>query len=252
MPLRLLQKRRHTEPTGDQAQHGAPSATPLETVLAYHATTKHHPYRSARSLGYMDWDTQPDPFRRYAGAQLLPLDEVPPTPEPSYDAIFQPGAVPPRPLDRAVHLAAFLQLAGAVGLEGIRRQPLVAAGQPLQRQPAPNGGLPPGRADPRAAGRAGLVSLCAVRARSGGQKRPTGRALARSGRPVAAGRAAGRPDIDLLARIVEIRRTGLSLLHARCGPRHRRSRHRRGGFGLGSPAAGKRHRPGAGYFAGRP
>lgn len=100
MPLRLLQKRRHTEPTGDQSQPGAPLYSALETVLAYHGATKHYPYRSARSLGYMDWDTQPDHFRRYAGARMLSLDQVPPTPEPAYDAIFQQGAVPPQSLDR--------------------------------------------------------------------------------------------------------------------------------------------------------
>ncbi len=78
-----------------------PPPSPLEVVLAYHATTKHHPYRYADSLGYLDWDTQPDPFRRYAGAALLPLDQVPPTPEPPYADLFHPGRIPPRPMDRA-------------------------------------------------------------------------------------------------------------------------------------------------------
>lgn len=40
----------------------------------YHEATKHHFNRFARSLGYLDWATQPDPFRRYEGApvRLLP------------------------------------------------------------------------------------------------------------------------------------------------------------------------------------
>ena len=42
-------------------------------ALSYHERTKHHPGRYARSLGYLDWDTQPDPFRRYEGARVLPL-----------------------------------------------------------------------------------------------------------------------------------------------------------------------------------
>ncbi len=46
------------------------SRTVLETVLAYHERTKHHPHSYARSLGYLDWDTQPDPFRRYEGSEL--------------------------------------------------------------------------------------------------------------------------------------------------------------------------------------
>jgi len=60
------------------------SRTALETVLAYHERTKHHPHSYARSLGYLDWDTQPDPFRRYEGSELLRLDEVPPKAEPLY------------------------------------------------------------------------------------------------------------------------------------------------------------------------
>jgi SagB-type dehydrogenase family enzyme len=42
-------------------------------ALQYHQATKHHFNRFARSLGYLDWATQPDPFRRYVGAPLIPL-----------------------------------------------------------------------------------------------------------------------------------------------------------------------------------
>ena len=42
-------------------------------ALQYHQATKHDFNRFARSLGYLDWATQPDPFRRYAGAPLLQL-----------------------------------------------------------------------------------------------------------------------------------------------------------------------------------
>ena len=48
-------------------------ASPEEVVVAYHERTKHHFHRYAASLGYMDWATQPDPFRRYAGAELVRL-----------------------------------------------------------------------------------------------------------------------------------------------------------------------------------
>jgi len=52
--------------------------SPEEVVVAYHERTKHHYHRYAASVGYMDWATQPDPFRRYAGASLvrLPLPEA--------------------------------------------------------------------------------------------------------------------------------------------------------------------------------
>ena len=37
-------------------------------VHAYHDGTKHHFHRFARSLGYLDWASQPNPFRSFAGA----------------------------------------------------------------------------------------------------------------------------------------------------------------------------------------
>ena len=37
---------------------------------AYHLATRHHEHAYARGPGYLDWDSQPDPFRRYAGARL--------------------------------------------------------------------------------------------------------------------------------------------------------------------------------------
>lgn len=45
----------------------------LDVVLAYHERTKHRPQRYARALGYLDWASQPDPFRRFAGAPLVEL-----------------------------------------------------------------------------------------------------------------------------------------------------------------------------------
>ena len=78
--------------------------TDLERVLAYHERTKHRPGRYAASLGYLDWASQPNPFRLYAGAELLPLarpagDVL--ADSPAYRALFTPGAVPPAPLDAA-------------------------------------------------------------------------------------------------------------------------------------------------------
>ncbi len=46
---------------------------PVLVATGYHQRTKHHPHRFAASLGYLDWDSQPDPFRRYHGARLCPL-----------------------------------------------------------------------------------------------------------------------------------------------------------------------------------
>ena len=72
----------------------------LDITRAYHERTKHHPFRFAPSLGYMDWDTQPDPFRRYAGAAVLPLSLLPAGPEPRYEQAFALGRIARTPLDR--------------------------------------------------------------------------------------------------------------------------------------------------------
>jgi len=73
----------------------------LEAVVRYHERTKHQPNRYARALGYMDWATQPDPFRRFQGAPLVSLDRVEPGPEPTYEALFSAEAIAARPVDRA-------------------------------------------------------------------------------------------------------------------------------------------------------
>ncbi len=45
----------------------------VDAVLDYHSRTKHHLHRFAASLGYLDWATQPDPFRTFDGAQTIAL-----------------------------------------------------------------------------------------------------------------------------------------------------------------------------------
>jgi SagB-type dehydrogenase family enzyme len=75
-------------------------STALDVTLAYHERTKHHPFRFAAALGYLDWGTQPDPFRRYAGAPLIPLDLIPPNAEPRYEPAFLLGRIAPAPLNR--------------------------------------------------------------------------------------------------------------------------------------------------------
>ena len=54
----------------------------LQNVLFYHQETKHSQQRYARSLGYMDWATQPDAFRNYEPTKkiMLPLSENNPMP----------------------------------------------------------------------------------------------------------------------------------------------------------------------------
>jgi SagB-type dehydrogenase family enzyme len=82
----------------------------VDVVLAYHERTKNRSGALARSLGYVDWDTQPSAFRIYDTAPNVLLDEVPiaETPRlaiergavlgPAYDEMFLPGAVAPAKL----------------------------------------------------------------------------------------------------------------------------------------------------------
>jgi SagB-type dehydrogenase family enzyme len=69
-----------------------------EIVVGYHERTKHHLRRFAAGPGYLDWATQPDPFRRYQGADLVQL----PLPRPGrplpYWQLYALGNVPPEPL----------------------------------------------------------------------------------------------------------------------------------------------------------
>jgi len=67
---------------------------PLQPVLDYHQATKHRFEAYATWPGFLDWETQPNPFRRYTGARLIPLDIIPPTEEPRNDAIITPGQTP--------------------------------------------------------------------------------------------------------------------------------------------------------------
>jgi SagB-type dehydrogenase family enzyme len=64
----------------------------VTAVLDYHQNTKHSFHRFARSLGYLDWAAQPDPFRRYDGAPRLPLPRTALRPDVPYSALFAGGA----------------------------------------------------------------------------------------------------------------------------------------------------------------
>ena len=72
---------------------------PLEQVFNYHQVTKHHFHGHARGPGYLDWASQPNPFRRYAGTRVVTLEKIPPTDEPLYDDAFVEGRIPPLPLN---------------------------------------------------------------------------------------------------------------------------------------------------------
>ena len=85
-------------------------STPEHVVIAYHERTKHHFNRFAASLGYMDWSTQPNPFRRYEGADLVHLP-LPGTGRPlSYDQLYVTDSVAAEPVS-AESLSLFFRYA---------------------------------------------------------------------------------------------------------------------------------------------
>ena len=88
-------------------------------MIAYHEASKHHYRTYTPGPGYLDWATQRDPFRRYTGAQVIPL--VRPTPDedlPRGRLHAGPGAR--RLVRRCKRLTALLRHPGDFGLEGSR------------------------------------------------------------------------------------------------------------------------------------
>jgi len=73
----------------------------LDVTLAYHQHSKHLPFRFAPSLGYLDWEAQPDPFRRFQGARTFRLGFEVVGPLPRYEPAFVLGQIDPAPLDTA-------------------------------------------------------------------------------------------------------------------------------------------------------
>jgi SagB-type dehydrogenase family enzyme len=80
---------------GDARAVTAPT-DPTSRVLAYHERTKHHLHRYAASLGYLDWDTQPSPFRVYEGAPRVELPLVAEALTARYDDLYCAEAIAPR------------------------------------------------------------------------------------------------------------------------------------------------------------
>ncbi|MDG1843894.1 MAG: SagB/ThcOx family dehydrogenase, partial [Nitrospinaceae bacterium] len=56
----------------------------LKNIYQYHNNSKHGYYSSAPSPGYMDWDSQPDPFRKYEGADTISLKKIPQAERPFF------------------------------------------------------------------------------------------------------------------------------------------------------------------------
>ncbi|CAN6486414.1 unnamed protein product [Victoria cruziana] len=95
--LRTVMSTTHAIPTPPAP---SPDPDPLGAVLRYHNQTKHSLTRYAKGPHGLDWANQPNPFRRYLSAPLLPLLHLPPSgDDPPYPAIFH-GLPQPVPLSK--------------------------------------------------------------------------------------------------------------------------------------------------------
>ncbi|MFI5303675.1 MAG: SagB/ThcOx family dehydrogenase [Nitrospiria bacterium] len=70
------------------------------SIVQYHQQSKHHLHAYARGPGQLDWASQPDPFRRYEGATLIPLQHLPPEDKPLYAPAFVVGQLEAEPMNR--------------------------------------------------------------------------------------------------------------------------------------------------------
>lgn len=66
----------------------------MKLVMRYHERTKHYPNRYARSPGFLDWASEPDPFRRYEGATQLSLPLSEEDPAGIYHDLYERGNNP--------------------------------------------------------------------------------------------------------------------------------------------------------------
>src|SRR5207244_5743829 len=91
--------------------------TPLAAVYRYHDGTKHHFHRFARSLGYLDWASQPRPFRGFTDALVFPLYPRPGVPTDGY----APGLAT---FDQACRFEAAPHPVGAAAIGDVLRHAL--------------------------------------------------------------------------------------------------------------------------------
>ncbi len=73
------------------------SAT-VERVVRYHQRTKHRLDRYAAGPGQLDWASQPNPFRRFAGTVTLPLPLAADHQPALFSDLFRPGTIVPVPM----------------------------------------------------------------------------------------------------------------------------------------------------------
>ena len=91
----------------------------LAVARGYHQRSKHRLDAYAAGPETLDWDSQPDPFRRYAGAPLLMLPLAADCVTTPWAALFEPGAIAPSEFNRA-NVGLLLEL--SMGLSAWKQQ----------------------------------------------------------------------------------------------------------------------------------
>jgi SagB-type dehydrogenase family enzyme len=91
----------------------APTDPARAAVWAYHTQSKHSFERYAPGPARLDWDAQPEPFRRFEGCERLELPLAASAIDLPFAALYTPGAVQPQPLGVAA-IGACLELSLAV------------------------------------------------------------------------------------------------------------------------------------------
>ena len=104
------------------------------------------PGRLARSLGYLDWDNQPDSFRRFDGAPTFATAREPVGPHPRYGPAFrcgqiEPSAVGVETISRLFYDALALYRSGSVPRGRSHRYPGDRHWVLLRRRDAPIFGM---------------------------------------------------------------------------------------------------------------
>ncbi|CAN0889871.1 hypothetical protein LINGRAHAP2_LOCUS16185 [Linum grandiflorum] len=98
LPAAAMSSSSYSNPPAEAADHEASNIT---KVLTYHNQTKHAIHKYARGPHGLDWANQPNPFRRYSAAPLLPLP-LPNNPSsPLYHSIFSSLPSPPHPISKS-------------------------------------------------------------------------------------------------------------------------------------------------------
>jgi len=85
------------------------SSEKSQVVFNYHQQTKHRFNRYANSLGYLDWVTQPNPFRFYNNCPVLQLPFIKQDPELQATKLYSTSEIKAQPFSKD-NISKFLEL----------------------------------------------------------------------------------------------------------------------------------------------